>query len=74
MLVTKKDYTIDFMGYGLITVPAGTPITHQTANGYDTNYNFVNGYAWIKSNYPEIANILHHDVIYHGINVPKEFL
>jgi len=74
MLVTKKDYTLDFMGYGQITVPAGTRTTHQTANGPDPNYNFVDSYDWIKNNYPGIANILYHDVFYHGINVPKEYL
>ncbi len=71
---TKKDFTVEFMGYGQITVPAGTETTNQTAMGIDLNYNFVNEYGWIKNNYPEISNILLHDVKYHGINVPKEYL
>lgn len=71
---TKKDFTVEFMGYGKITVPAGTETTNQTAMGIDFNYNFVNEFGWIKKNYPEIDRILLHDATYYGINVPKEYL
>ena len=63
---TSKDYTVDFMRYGLITVPAGTPLTNKTAKGEDKNYHFVNSYSWVIKNYPLIANILIHDLKYHG--------
>ena len=71
---TNKDYTLPFMQYGLITIPSGTPVTHLTAMGHDENYHFVNSYGWIKTNYPEIEGILRHDVEYHGIDVPKEYV
>lgn len=71
---TTKDYRVNFMGYGDIIVPKGTVTTHQTACGIDENYNFVNEYGWIARDYPTIKNILIHDVKYHGINVPKEYL
>jgi len=74
-MMTIKPYTIpNYMGYGEITVPAGTPVTHQTACGVDENYHFVNDYEWIKENYPNVARILKHDVYYHGINIPKEYV
>lgn len=74
-MVTNKDYTIkDFMGYGEITIPKGTRVSHETAMGIDENYHFVNEYGWIREKYPTVANILLHDVYYHGINVPKEYI
>lgn len=73
-LVTRKPYTLQFMHYGEITVPIGTPTTHETAAGKDEDYNFVNALGWIDTNYPDIANILKHDVRHHGIDIPKEYL
>ena len=71
---TKKDYTVKFMNYGEITIPAGTAVTHETAAGYDKNYHFVNSFSWIMERYPNIAFILKHDAVYSGIDVPKEFI
>lgn len=71
---TNQDVTMEFKRYGEITIPKGTRLTHETANGYDINYHFVNEFAWIDENYPEIANIMTHDAIYYGINIPKEFV
>jgi len=71
---TNKDYTVSFMHYGNITVPKGTILTHETAMGKDENIHFVSDLRWIKTSYPDIANILHHDLYYHGIDVPKEFV
>lgn len=71
---TNKAYSTEFMNYGVITVPAGTIVTHETAQGHDENYHFVNSFGWVKTNYPEIANILLHDLTYHGIDVPKEYI
>lgn len=71
---TSKDYTVDWREYGKITVPAGTPLTHQTAMGIDKDYHFVNSTDWITKNYPTIDRPLIHDVNYYGINVPKEFV
>lgn len=73
-MVTNSTYTLDFKNYGEITVPKGTPVTHQTAMGIDKNYHFVHCYKWIDENYPSIKNILRHDVHYYGINVPKELI
>lgn len=77
---TNKDYTFEYAphgkksSYGVITVPKGTSITNMTALGEDTNYNFVNDFKWIDENYPEVSNIMKHDAIYYGINVPKEYV
>jgi len=71
---TSRDYTVDFKHYGLITIPAGTLLTHKTALGVDPAYHFVNSTNWIDKNYAHIANILRHDVVYTGINVPKEYV
>lgn len=71
---TNKDYTVEFMNYGEITVPKGTLLTNMTAMGIDTNYHFVNDFKWITEKYPEISSILKHDLTYHGINVPKEYV
>ena len=75
-MITNKDYTVEnFRGiYGSITVPKGTRVTHQTAMGIDKDYHFVNEFGWIDKNYPEIKQLLKHDVVYSGINVPKEFV
>lgn len=75
---TNSDYTVHYkccnIDYGMITVPKGTPVTNQTALGIDKNYHFVNSYGWVKSNYPEVASILIHDLQHYGLNVPKEFI
>ncbi len=74
MEVTSKPYTANFMNYGEITVPEGTPVTNQTAMGPDENYNFVNSFEWVKKDYPTVSKILIHDLIFHGLNIPKEFV
>lgn len=71
---TAKNYTVNFMNYGQITVPKGTLLTHQTALGKDENYHFVNSFDWVQKNYPKIKSILMHDLTYHGINVPIEYV
>lgn len=74
MKITKQDVTINFAHYGKITVPKGTKITNKTALGNDENYNFVDEFNWIKTNYPNIERCLTHDAIYYGINIPKEYV
>ena len=71
---TIKDFTTAFMNYGLITVPAGTITTNQTACGIDKNYNFVNEFKWVETNYPEFANLLLHDLTYYGLDIPAEYI
>jgi hypothetical protein len=71
---TIKDFTTDFLCYGKITVPAGTETTNETAIGIDKNYNFVNSFGWVKTNYPDIEKPLIHDLTYHGLNIPIEYL
>lgn len=71
---TNKDYTLNFKHYGEITVPAGTPVTHKTACGIDEKVHFVASTKWIYENYKDIDSILKHDVVYYGIDVPKEFI
>ncbi len=72
---TSQDYTIEnYRGYGQITVPKGTRLTHQTACGIDEKYHFVNDFGWIKKNYASIDKMLSHDATYYGIDIPKEFV
>jgi len=75
---TNQDYKVHYKvansDYGIITVPKGTRLTHQTAMGHDRNYHFVSDLSWVKKNYPKIANLLMHDLTYHGIDVPKKFV
>lgn len=75
---TNRDYTLRFKvansDYGMITIPKGTRVTHQTALGIDKNYHFVNEYDWIDKNYPNIANLLKMDIHSYGINIPKEYV
>ena len=78
---TNEDYIVENykpvsgeIGYGMIIVPKGTRVTHQTACGVDKNYHFVDELGWIDEKYPEISHSLKHDMVYHSINVPKEFI
>ena len=73
-MVTKKKYSVEFMNYGIITVPKGTKVTNQTACGIDANYHFVSCFKWVDDNYKNIANILKHDLTYSGLNIPKNFI
>ena len=71
---TKQEVTINFREYGEITVPKGTRLTHQTACGVNENSHFVNEFGWIDRDYKDVANILKHDVMYYGIDIPVEFI
>lgn len=71
---TNQAVTLKFRDYGDITIPCGTPLTHQTASGIDVKYHFVNAFGWIDENYPTIANILKMDAQNYGINIPVEFV
>lgn len=71
---TSKDVTINYRGFGEITIPKGTKLTHNTACGVDKNYHFVNDLKWIDKNYPTINRILKHDATFYGIDVPREFV
>ena len=74
MKKTNAPYTCKFKQYGEITVPAGTPVTSQTACGIDPNYNFVNSFGWVKRDYPQFGALLIHDLTHYGLNVPSEFV
>ena len=72
---TNKDYTVNYRDHGIITVPKGTKVTHQTAMGKDKNYHFVDDLSWIKPHVNGIPRYgLLHDVKYYGIDVPKEYV
>lgn len=73
-MITKEDYTVEFMHYGSIIVPKGTRTTHETATGIDKKYNFVDQFDWVKRDYPSFASILIHDLQIRGLNIPKEYL
>ena len=46
---TSKEYKVHFKAantdYGILTIPKGTLLTHQTANGPDENYHFVDDFS-----------------------------
>lgn len=71
---TKQDVTINFRGFGEITIPKDTRCTNMTACGIDKNYHFVSDLSWIKTNYPNIGRVLLHDAVFYGINIPVEFI
>jgi hypothetical protein len=71
---TKTDVTVNFRGFGEIVVPKGTKLTNRTATGIDEKYHFVDEFEWIDKNYPTINNLLKHDAIYYGINIPDEYV
>ena len=76
---TSKDYSIHFKvansDYGIITIPKGTPLTHQTAMGIDKNYHFVDNTSWVNPHENGTTQYgLIHDIKYYGINVPKEYV
>lgn len=75
-MTTSQDYTIaNYRGYGAITVPANTRLTHKTALGIDVNYHFVDDLSWVEQNYPQYhPMMLKHDIAHYGIDVPKEFV
>lgn len=72
---TSKDYTVNFREHGEITVPKGTRLTNQTACGIDKDYHFVDDFSWVEPHENGVKNYaLIHDLIYYGLNVPKEFV
>jgi len=73
-MVTNQSIEVSFKHYGTIIIPKGTKTSNMSAMGFDDKVNFVNEFAWIKKDYPEISNILLHDAIHYGINVPIEYL
>lgn len=75
MKQTKQDVSIDFKGYGKITVPKGTRVTSQTACGVDPNYNFVADLSWIPLHDNGCKQFgLIHDATYYGINIDKKYI
>lgn len=75
---TAEDYTLHYIvantDYGMITIPKGTKVTHQTAIGIDKRYHFVDEFGWIYKNYPTVANLLQSDMSSYGLNVPKSLI
>lgn len=74
----KKDYTFEtgekFMKH-TVTVPKGTRLTHMTAMGIDTNYNFVDDWSWYRPDVTGYARrMMLHDFTYRGVDVPTDFV
>lgn len=74
MAKTNQEITIEFNGETLI-IPKGTSITHNTALGFDKNYNFINEFSWYK---PEITGfarkMILFDMTHKGINIDHKFV
>lgn len=45
-LVTSKELTVQFRNHTL-TIPIGTPTSHNTACGIDRDYNFITCFNWV---------------------------
>ena len=72
--VLKEDVTLDFRGYGKITVPGGTMTSYKAPMGNNPECNFVCEFDWIDKLYPEIGNALKNDASVFGINISVEML
>jgi len=76
---TNTEYSVHFKvgntDYGILTIPKGTKVTHKTASGIDKNYHFVDDFSWVEP-WPSgmKKHGLLHDLKYHGINVPKQYI
>jgi len=73
---TNRDFTNKFRDHGTVTVPAGTTVTHKTAQGEDKRYHFVDEFEWVPpfpgTTDPHFALI--HDLKYYGLNVPVDYI
>ena len=70
---TVKPYTVEYRGY-TITVPAGSTVSNQTAEGPSDNYRFwVSWHSVVKelTGFPD--SMLAHDLTYYGLNIPEEY-
>lgn len=74
MAKTNQEIKMEFGGEE-ITIPKGTKVTHQTALGFDKNYNFVDEFGWYK---PELTGFARkmalHDMVHYGINLDSKFI
>lgn len=74
MAKTNQEITMDFNGE-VITIPSGTSVTHNTAYGFDKDYNFINEFEWYK---PELKGFARQmaliDMIHRGINIDPKFV
>lgn len=71
---TNANIIVNFRNYGEVRIPKNTKVTNVTACGVDKNYHFIDEFEWVKKEYPEISNILIHDMRYYGLNVPKQYV
>ena len=71
---TKAPYRTTYNNE-VIEIPAGTPVSHETATGPDKNYHFVNKFDWYK---PELKGFARqmaiHDMAHRGINIPVQLI
>ena len=70
MKVTNKEIKMNWRDYE-ITIPKGTRVTHQTACGYDENYNFINDFSWVPKINGKINSGFIFDAEHYGININK---
>lgn len=72
--VLKENYTVNFGGYGEITVPQGTETGYKMVLGDQTGHQFIWELDWIDKYYPQIASNLKSDVDKYGIRIPEDML
>lgn len=71
--VVIKPYMVRAYGYN-IAVPVGAKVTNRTALGCDDNYRFwVDFHEYAEELTGFKNSILHHDLTYYGLNIPKEY-
>ena len=76
MKVTRQEIKAKIHGWDCV-IPKGTPVSHQTACGYDESYNFVtNEYKWgpINPLTNKIAGTWLHDMKYRGYHISNDLL
>lgn len=76
---TNREYKVNFKvantDHGIVIIPKGTRLSHMTANGIDKDYHFVCDFSFVKPHEDGTKKYgLLHDLEYHGINVPKEYV
>lgn len=67
---TTESITVNFFGYGDVTIPENTLVTNETSIDFDDKFAYVSEFSWIDKNYSAYASMLKFDAENYGINIP----
>ena len=68
----KTHFRVANSDYGILTIPAGTRVTNQTATGIDPNVFFIDVFNWVKPHEGGVPKYgLIHDLKHYGLRVPE---